>query len=160
MSRSRAGARCALARSPVDSGGRCSPLPLRLAALVTRASEEKHRFLPGARALLFPIDWPEPFGLVLIEALACGTPVIAFRRGSVPEIVEDGRTGFIVDDVEGAVRAVERLDEIDRERCRAAFEERFSATRMAADYLHIYETLLGGSEQRTDMRPVASLQGA
>ena len=121
---------------------------------------DKYAFLAGARALVFPIDWPEPFGLVLIEALACGTPVIAFRRGSVPEIIDDGRTGFIVDDVEGAVQAVGRLHEIDREACRAAFERRFSAARMAADYLHIYETLLGRRGQRDDACPVASLQGA
>ena len=124
------------------------------------AGAEKHVILAGARALLFPIDWPEPFGLVLIEALACGTPVIAFRRGAVPEIVEDGRTGFIVDDVDDAVRAVERLDEIDRAQCRAAFEERFSAARMAADYLRIYRTLLDPHRQRDETRAGASLQGA
>jgi glycosyltransferase involved in cell wall biosynthesis len=121
---------------------------------------DKQAFLSGARALLFPIDWPEPFGLVLIEALACGTPVIAFGRGSVPEIIEDGLNGFIVDDVDGAVRAVGRLDEIDREKCRAAFEQRFSAARMAAEYVCVYDTLLATAAGRDDTRPVASLQGA
>jgi glycosyltransferase involved in cell wall biosynthesis len=98
--------------------------------------------LAGARAMLFPIDWPEPFGLVLIEALACGTPVIAFRRGSVPEIIEDGVTGFIVDSVEEAVAAVDRVDGLSRRRCREAFEKRFTADRMARDYLAVYEKLL------------------
>jgi glycosyltransferase involved in cell wall biosynthesis len=98
--------------------------------------------LAGARALLFPIDWPEPFGLVMIEALACGTPVIAFRRGSVPEVIEDGVTGFVVDSVAEAVRAVGRVDELSRRRCRQAFERRFTAPRMAQDYLTIYEKLL------------------
>jgi glycosyltransferase involved in cell wall biosynthesis len=121
---------------------------------------DKHALLAGARALLFPIDWPEPFGLVLIEALACGTPVIAFGRGSVPEIIDDGHTGFIVDNVEEAIRAVGRLHEIDRGQCRAAFEQRFSAARMAADYLNIYETLLGSSHSREDACTAASLQGA
>lgn len=124
------------------------------------SDRDKHALLAGARALLFPIDWPEPFGLVLIEALACGTPVIAYRRGSVPEIVEDGRTGFIVDDVDGAVRAVARLSEIDRVQCRAAFEARFSAERMVADYQRVYETLLAPVGRRDDTRPVASLEGA
>jgi glycosyltransferase involved in cell wall biosynthesis len=121
---------------------------------------EKNTFLGGARALLFPIDWPEPFGLVLIEALACGTPVIAFGRGSVPEIIEDGVTGFIVDDIEGAVRAVARLHEIDRVRCRASFERRFTAARMARDYVRIYDTLLEGAEPGGNERSVTSLQGA
>jgi len=105
---------------------------------------EKGRFLGGARALVFPIDWPEPFGLVMIEAMACGTPVIAFRAGSVPEVVEDGLTGFVVDDIEGAVAAVTALDRLDRRAIRRRFETRFSATRMAADYLGVYERLLAG----------------
>jgi glycosyltransferase involved in cell wall biosynthesis len=124
------------------------------------ADDEKNAFLAGARALLFPIDWPEPFGLVLIEALACGTPVIAFGRGSVPEIIEDGQTGFIVDSVESAVRAVARVDEIERARCRAAFEQRFSDTRMARDYLRIYEMILRGLPLRQEANPAASLEGA
>jgi glycosyltransferase involved in cell wall biosynthesis len=103
---------------------------------------DKDDFLGGARALLFPIDWPEPFGLVMIEAMACGTPVIAFRRGSVPEVIEDGLTGFIVDDVDGAVAAIGRLGELDRRRIRARFEERFSVERMTDDYLQVYEDLV------------------
>jgi len=102
----------------------------------------KNELLGGAEALVFPIDWPEPFGLVMIEALACATPVIAFRRGSVPEIVEHGRTGFVVDSVDEAVAAVARLGEIDRAACRRAFEERFVAERMARDYVRIYRDLL------------------
>ena len=102
---------------------------------------EKSAFLGGARALVFPIDWPEPFGLVMIEAMACGTPVIAYRRGSVPEVIRDGETGFIVDGLEDAVAAVARLGEIDRGRCRREFEQRFSARRMAGDYLAVYRTL-------------------
>ena len=101
----------------------------------------KEEFLGNAAALIFPIDWPEPFGLVMIEAMACGTPVIAFRRGSVSEVMEDGATGFIVDDIEQAVRAVGRLDELSRRRCREVFEERFSAARMARDYLAVYRGL-------------------
>lgn len=99
----------------------------------------KSGFLGGARALLFPIGWPEPFGLAMIEALACGTPVIAYRRGSVPEVIQDGVTGFIVDDEDGAVRAAGRLDELSRARCRAVFEARFGVERMASDYLALYE---------------------
>jgi glycosyltransferase involved in cell wall biosynthesis len=101
--------------------------------------DEKSAFLGGARALLFPIDWPEPFGLVQIESLACGTPVIAFRGGSVPEILEPGVTGFVVDNVDGAVAAVRRIDAIDRGTCRRVFERRFSATRMARDYVSLYQ---------------------
>jgi len=103
---------------------------------------EKDEFLGGARALLFPIDWPEPFGLVMVEAMACGTPVIAFGGGSVPEIIDEGQTGFIVDDLDDAVAAVHRVGEVDRRRCREVFEERFTATRMACDYLELYSTLL------------------
>jgi len=107
--------------------------------------DEKGEFLGRARALLFPIDWSEPFGLVMIEAMACGTPVIAYRSGSVPEVITDGVSGFIVDDIEGAVAAVRRLDEIDRAACRAAFEERFTVERMARDYLAAYERLIQAS---------------
>ncbi len=103
---------------------------------------DKGDFLGGARALLFPIDWPEPFGLVMIEAMACGTPVIAYRRGSVPEVIEDGRSGFIVDHLSGAIEAVSRIDEIDRAACRAAFEARFTARHMAAAYVAAYEKVL------------------
>jgi glycosyltransferase involved in cell wall biosynthesis len=105
---------------------------------------EKRDLLGRARALIFPIDWPEPFGLVMIEALACGTPVIAFRGGSVAEVIEDGVTGFLVDDLDGAVRALERIDQIDRRVCRSVFEARFSVERMAHDYVALYETLCGG----------------
>jgi glycosyltransferase involved in cell wall biosynthesis len=102
------------------------------------ADGEKSEFLSGARALLVPVEWPEPFGLVMIEAMACGCPVIAFRRGSVPEVVEDGLTGFIVDDVAGAVAAVERAGDLDRAAIRRRFEERWTARRMAQDYLRLY----------------------
>jgi glycosyltransferase involved in cell wall biosynthesis len=105
---------------------------------------EKAAFLSGARALLFPIDWPEPFGLVMIEAMACGAPVVAFRRGSVPEVVEDGLTGFVVDDVAGAVRAVGRLHELPRDAVRARFERRFTARRMAEDYEAVYAAMARG----------------
>jgi glycosyltransferase involved in cell wall biosynthesis len=101
----------------------------------------KEAFLSEAAALLFPIDWPEPFGLVMIEAMACGTPVIAFRRGSVPEVIEDGVTGFIVGNEEEALRAIKRLPELDRRRVRAAFERRFTSRRMAEDYLRLYQAL-------------------
>jgi glycosyltransferase involved in cell wall biosynthesis len=99
---------------------------------------EKGAFLGGALGLLFPIAWPEPFGLVMIEAMACGTPVIGYRCGSVPEVLTEGVTGFIVDDVAGAAAAVHRLPALDRRRCRALFERRFSAPRMAAEYVAAY----------------------
>jgi glycosyltransferase involved in cell wall biosynthesis len=105
------------------------------------SESEKPAFLSGALALLFPIDWPEPFGLVMIEAMACGAPVIAFNRGSVPEIIEDGLTGFIVEDEVGAIGAVERLHTLSRQRVRGRFEERFTARRMAEDYLSVYRGL-------------------
>jgi glycosyltransferase involved in cell wall biosynthesis len=103
---------------------------------------EKQEFLGNAYALLFPIDWPEPFGLVMIEAMACGTPVVAFPRGSVPEVIDEGVTGFIVQSIEEAVVALERIQHFDRGRCREVFERRFSATRMANDYVKIYEKVL------------------
>ncbi len=103
---------------------------------------DKCAFLSNAAALLFPIDWPEPFGLVMIEALSCGTPVIAFRGGAVEEIIEPGVTGFIVDSIEEAVEALERIPSIDRDRCRSEFERRFSATRMCNDYLRVYERII------------------
>jgi glycosyltransferase involved in cell wall biosynthesis len=102
----------------------------------------KGEFLGQAAGLLFPIDWPEPFGLVMIEAMACGTPVLAFRCGSVPEIVEDGLTGRIVSDLDEAVRAIPELLALDRKAIRARFEERFSAARMASDYVKIYQKML------------------
>jgi glycosyltransferase involved in cell wall biosynthesis len=109
---------------------------------------EKSAFLSGATVLLMPIDWPEPFGLVMIEAMACGTPVIAFNRGSVPEIVEDGVTGFVVEDEIGAIGAVDRLSQLPRENIRKRFEERFTARRMAQDYLSAYRELMDGTVAR------------
>lgn len=103
---------------------------------------QKPAFLGGAEALLFPIDWPEPFGLVMIEAMACGTPVIAFRCGSTPEVIEDGQTGFLVETMEQAVAAASRAHLLDREAIRARFELRFSATAMARRYLDVYGDLL------------------
>ncbi|GGE48033.1 glycosyl transferase [Agaricicola taiwanensis] len=113
---------------------------------------EKAVFLGNAKALLFPIDWPEPFGLVMIEAMSCGTPVIAFNCGSVPEVIEDGRSGFIVDDLRGAVEAVKRLDDLDRAQVRETFERRFTVERMAQDYLAIYRGLPGVRPQRAQLR--------
>jgi glycosyltransferase involved in cell wall biosynthesis len=103
---------------------------------------EKNEFLGNACALLFPIDWPEPFGLVMIEAMACGTPVIAYPMGSVPEIVDNGVTGLIVNGIEEAVVAVGRIGSMSRTSCRKVFEKRFSASRMARDYLKIYRRLI------------------
>jgi glycosyltransferase involved in cell wall biosynthesis len=100
---------------------------------------EKPGFLSGARALLFPIDWPEPFGLVMIEAMACGCPVIAYGRGSVPEVIEPGLTGFVVETVEQAVAALARIETIDRAGVRRRFEQRWTSSRMAEDYLDLYE---------------------
>jgi glycosyltransferase involved in cell wall biosynthesis len=142
-------------------------VPLKIAAKVDRADEvyfrkeieplldhpliefigeigecEKTAFLGGARALLFPIDWPEPFGLVMIEAMACGTPVIAMKRGSVPEIIEPGVNGFVAESMQDAIAAARRVSEIDRARCREAFERRFSARRMAEDYVEVYRTMI------------------
>ena len=103
---------------------------------------EKDDFVGNAQALVCPYDWPEPFGLVLIEALACGTPVLAYRRGSIPEVIDDGITGFVCENLSEMVAAVERLGEIDRQRCRASFEERFTADRMARDYVALYERII------------------
>ena len=145
---------------------RCG-IPLKIAAKVDRADQEyydtlikpmidhplveyigeigdheKSDFLSGAIGLLVPIDWPEPFGLVMIEAMACGTPVIAYNRGSVPEIIEDGKTGFIVEDEISAVSDVGRLPELDRGAIRRQFEARFTARRMALDYLDTYQGMI------------------
>lgn len=103
---------------------------------------QKSDFIGNARALLFPIRWPEPFGLVMIEAMACGTPVIAFERGAVPEVLENGVSGFIVKSEDEAVEALSRLNQLERRRVRAAFEQRFSAERMASDYVDVYSRLL------------------
>ena len=109
---------------------------------------QKADFLGGARALLFPIDWREPFGLVMIEAMACGTPVVAFRGGSVSEVISDGESGFVVETVDQAVSATACAIALDRRRCRAAFEARFTADRMARNYLSVYERLAAGRFDR------------
>lgn len=118
---------------------------------------EKQEFLGNARALLFPIDWPEPFGLVMIEAMACGTPVIAYPCGSVPEIIDDGVTGFLVHSIDEATLAVERLESLDRRRCRLMFEKRFTANRMASDYMKLYDRILVEQrlrEERANWQPL------
>jgi len=109
---------------------------------------EKTELLQNAIALLFPIDWREPFGMVLIEALACATPVIAFNRGSVPEIISNGKTGYIVENISEAVAALQRIREISRDECRKTFENRFSATIMAKNYLRLYEMLVHPEKKR------------
>jgi glycosyltransferase involved in cell wall biosynthesis len=116
---------------------------------------DKEEFLGNAFALLFPIDWAEPFGLVMIEALACGTPVVAWRNGSVPEVIENGVTGFVVESVEEAAQAVARIPELDRGACRKAFELRFDAARMARDYVDVYRRLVESVPvlSRARMRP-------
>lgn len=121
----------------------------------------KEELLGNARALLFPINWPEPFGLVMIEALACGTPVIAWQNGSVPEVITDGVTGFVVDSIEQAVGALGRVNALDRRTCRRTFEERFTSARMADDYLRIYQRLATrpqGDGRATGRRPSTSAQ--
>ena len=151
---------------------RCG-IPLKIAAKVDRADQEyydeiirplmdhplvefigeigdheKSDFLSGAIGLLVPIDWPEPFGLVMIEAMACGTPVIAYNRGSVPEVIDEGLTGFIVEDEISAVAAVNRLSQLDRGAIRRRFEARFTARRMALDYLAAYRSLTEAATPR------------
>jgi glycosyltransferase involved in cell wall biosynthesis len=115
---------------------------------------QKTQFLGEAQALLFPVDWPEPFGLCMIEAMACGTPVLAFRCGSVPEIVEDGVTGAIVDTMGEAVAALPRVITLDRKKVRQCFEQRFSATRMAKDYVSLYRSLLASSKSFGEERDI------
>jgi glycosyltransferase involved in cell wall biosynthesis len=110
---------------------------------------EKTEFLAGAQALLFPIDWPEPFGLSMIEAMACGTPVLAFRCGSVPEVVDDGVTGAIVESVDEAIATLPRVMALDRGAVRSRFKQRFTAKRMAKDYVRAYHNLLGASKPAT-----------
>jgi glycosyltransferase involved in cell wall biosynthesis len=164
---------------------RASGMPLRMAAKIPRAAgryyneclkpmidgkqivlvgelddRAKGDLLRGAAALLFPIDWPEPFGLVMIEAMACGTPVIAFRRGSVPEVIDDGQSGFAVDDEEAAVAAIKRIGQLDRRLVRATFERRFTARRMAENYVRHYRTVLdsrarGRTKMGTGAQPPA-----
>jgi glycosyltransferase involved in cell wall biosynthesis len=118
---------------------------------------DKGNFLAHAHALVFPIDWAEPFGLVMIEAMACGTPVVAYRSGSVPEVITDGLNGFIVESIDEAVEAVGRLHDISREGCRAEFEQRFTVERMARDYLEVYERLVA---ERRDRRIPLAVSGA
>jgi glycosyltransferase involved in cell wall biosynthesis len=121
---------------------------------------QKMDFLSRARAVLFPIEWPEPFGLVMIEAMACGTPVIAYRWGSVPEVIEHGVSGFIVEDIDEAVDAVRRVDEIDRAAVRRAFERRFTAEQMTKGYLKIYRKLIDDYRRPGKLRaaPAANAQ--
>ena len=116
---------------------------------------EKDEFLGNAHALLFPIDWPEPFGLVMIEAMACGTPVIGWRNGSVLEVITDGVTGFVVDSIQEAVHAVARVANLSRRACRQVFEERFDAARMAGNYVDVYRRLVHGMHERWDASPHA-----
>ena len=113
---------------------------------------EKCQLLVGAKALVFPIDWPEPFGLAMIEAMACGAPVVAFRRGSVPEVVDEGVSGFIVEDVAGAVDALAHIDRLDRRTVRDTFLRRFSIKRMVQDYVDVYGQLI---ERPVDQRAVS-----
>jgi glycosyltransferase involved in cell wall biosynthesis len=161
-------------------------IPLKIAAKVDRADEtyfrtqieplldgtsvefigeinehQKTQFLGEAQALLFPVDWPEPFGLAMIEAMACGTPVLAFRCGSVPEIVDHGLTGAIVDTVEEAIAAMPHVIALDRKQVRQRFEQRFSAMRMAKDYVGVYRSLLAssrslGGEERDIRHPLSN----
>ncbi|MBO0694584.1 MAG: glycosyltransferase family 4 protein [Verrucomicrobia bacterium] len=121
------------------------------------SDEAKNEFLGNAYALVFPIDWPEPFGLVMIEAMACGTPVIAYESGSVPEVMEDGVTGFIVQDVDDAAKAVSRVRNLRRSRCRDVFERRFAASRMAGDYIDVYERLIDHDLRRPEIEKTRAL---
>lgn len=119
--------------------------------------EEKNDFLGDAAAVVCPYDWPEPFGLVLIESLACGTPVVAYRRGSIPEIIDDGVTGFVCDDLNEMVRAIDRLPLITRQHCRESFEARFTVQRMVEDYIGLYERITAvstGASTLTGVGPV------
>jgi glycosyltransferase involved in cell wall biosynthesis len=122
----------------------------------------KESFLAGATALIFPIDWPEPFGLVMIEAMACGTPVVAFRQGAVPEVIEHGVSGFVLEpgDEDGALEAIRQLGRLDRRQVRAAFERRFTARRMVDDYVRIYNSLLSSSTCGVALAQATLLSGA
>ena len=112
------------------------------------SERQKEEFLGYAYALLFPIDWPEPFGLVMIEAMACGTPVIAYEGGAVAEVIEEGRTGFVVTELEDATEAVRRVPDLSRACCREVFEKRFTVTRMARDYVKVYMRIRDGRMRR------------
>jgi glycosyltransferase involved in cell wall biosynthesis len=118
--------------------------------------QEKAALLGNAYALLFPIEWVEPFGLVMIEAMACGTPVVAFRRGSVPEVIDDELTGFVVETIDDSLRALDKIEHFDRSRCRSVFEKRFSAAKMAADYVKIYQRRIE-TQSRSRPKPVAEV---
>lgn len=120
--------------------------------------KHKNEFLGNAYALLFPIDWPEPFGLVMIESMACGTPVIAYACGSVPEVMDDGVTGFVVNDIEKAVEAVRRIRDLSRAGCREVFEKRFTASRMANDYINAYSRLADSRMRRVEQSLESSMR--
>jgi glycosyltransferase involved in cell wall biosynthesis len=120
--------------------------------------KDKDEFLGNAYALLFPIDWPEPFGLVMIEAMACGTPVIAYASGSVPEVMDNGVSGFVVNDLEQAIEAVQHVRELSRAGCRDVFEKRFTASRMASDYLDAYCRLADSRMRRMEQSLESSMR--
>jgi glycosyltransferase involved in cell wall biosynthesis len=122
------------------------------------SDQEKNEFLGDAYALLFPIDWPEPFGLVMIEAMACGTPVIAYDGGAVSEVIKDGQTGFIAKSLEDAAEAVHRVRELSRAHCRDVFEKRFTVTRMARDYVKIYKRTIDRRMRHLDRCIESSLR--
>jgi glycosyltransferase involved in cell wall biosynthesis len=120
--------------------------------------KDKDEFLGNAYALLFPIDWPEPFGLVMIEAMACGTPVVAYACGSVPEVMDDSVTGFVVNDIEKAVEATRRVRDLSRAGCREVFEKRFTASRMANDYINVYTRLADSGMRRVEQSLQSSIR--
>src|SRR5215467_8525507 len=120
--------------------------------------KDKDEFLGNAYALLFPIDWPEPFGLVMIESMACGTPVIAYAGGSVGEVMDDGLTGFVVNDIEQAVEATRHVRDLSRARCREIFEKRFTASRMASDYIDVYTRLVDSRMRRMEQSLESSMR--
>ena len=122
------------------------------------SDKDKDEFLGNAYALLFPIDWPEPFGLVMIESMACGTPVIAYAGGSVAEVMDDGLTGFVVNDIEQAVEATRRVRDLSRARCREIFEKRFTASRMANDYIDVYTRLADSRMRRMEQSLESSMR--
>lgn len=121
---------------------------------------QKQDFLAGAKALLFPIDWPEPFGLVMIEAMACGTPVIAWNKGSVPEVIENNKSGFIVNTMEEAIAAANTISSLDPSVIRHCFEERFTAERMAHDYVNIYQKMIAMNEDSDSDKEVIPIHSA
>ena len=120
--------------------------------------KDKDQFLGNAYALLFPIDWPEPFGLVMIESMACGTPLIAFACGSVPEVMDNGVTGFVVNEIDEAVEAVRRVRDLSRARCREVFEKRFTSSRMASDYITAYSRLADSPMRRVEQSSESSMR--